>query len=88
MCTRVACAPGLFADAMFQFPNAQRSQQKGFGAGKCAGCGGWGVIAVAMSVFAITGASFFGTRLGFARWSHGGGSDVKVAAIHNCCSIE
>ena len=69
---------------MFQFPDSQSGEQKGFGSGKGAG-GGHDVFAVVMTVGTAAWASGFLFRFRLADGPGSWAGDEMVAAVHNYC---
>ncbi|MDB6146900.1 MAG: hypothetical protein JWO45_564, partial [Spartobacteria bacterium] len=77
---RIGERTNLLAEALFQFPNAQGGEEEGFGAGKSAGCGHWGMSvaiggAVSVTVRAVPCALIFLPRFRFAHGAGSGRSD-------------
>jgi len=79
-----AATIALFADPMFEFPDAEGGEEKRFGSGQGAGSSHY-MFAVLMTVRATAWATRFFASLrfadGFGSWT----GDESVAAVHNYC---
>ena len=75
----------LFADAMFEFPDAQGGEEERFGAGQGAGSGHGVFPVVVLAVGASARATRFFTGLRFAGGLGAVTGNKSMAAIHNYC---
>ena len=66
----------LFADAMFEFPNAQGGKKQGFSPRQGAGCGHGMFAIVTVGAIARASALFAGGGFGFSDGPGGGAGDV------------